>query len=76
MCVLFQLFNDGVRLAAGYEDGAVKVWDLKTCTVVQHIPDSVHKMRVTAIDTHHENNLIASISTDGNDNEYEILVYV
>ncbi|XP_053616269.1 angio-associated migratory cell protein isoform X2 [Plodia interpunctella] len=60
-----KLFNDGVRLAAGYEDGAVKVWDLKTSSVLQQIPNNVHGIRVTAIDTHHDNNLIASISTDG-----------
>ncbi|KAM3964623.1 angio-associated migratory cell protein isoform 1-T2 [Aphomia sociella] len=60
-----KLFNDGVRLVAGYEDGSIKVWDLKTSTVLQHIPDSVHQTRVTAIDTHHENNLIASVSSDG-----------
>lgn len=61
-----QLFQDGVRLAVGYEDGAIKVWDLKSAAVLQHVP--AHTIRVTAIDTHPDNNLMASISTDGNNN--------
>ncbi|KAJ2953729.1 hypothetical protein O0L34_g1352 [Tuta absoluta] len=62
-----KLFQDGVRLAAGYDDGAIKVWDLKTNSVLHHIQPGPtgHEMRVTAIDTHPENNLMASISTDG-----------
>lgn len=50
---------------AGYEDGAVKIWDLKTSAVLHQVPASVHEMRVTAIDTHPDGNLMASISTDG-----------
>ncbi|CAH2067006.1 unnamed protein product, partial [Iphiclides podalirius] len=61
-----KMFQDGVRLACGYEDGSVKVWDLKTNTVLQQLPPNIHQMRVTAIDTHPENNLVASISADGN----------
>lgn len=60
-----KLFHDGVRLVAGYEDGAVKIWDLKTSTVLHALPATVHEIRVTAVDTHPENNLMASISTDG-----------
>lgn len=60
-----KLFHDGVRLAAGYEDGAVKIWDLKTSAILHTVPATVHELRVTAIDTHPENNLMASISTDG-----------
>ncbi|KAJ8729329.1 hypothetical protein PYW08_000910 [Mythimna loreyi] len=60
-----KLFQDGVRLAAGYEDGAVKIWDLKTSAVLQQVPASFHEIRVTAIDTHPDGNLMASISTDG-----------
>ena len=59
------MFHDGVRLAAGYEDGAVKIWDLKTSAVLHQVPASVHELRVTAIDTHPDGNLMASISTDG-----------
>ncbi|XP_072936851.1 angio-associated migratory cell protein [Epargyreus clarus] len=60
-----KLFQDGVRLAVGYEDGAIKVWDLKTALVLQQVPPGIHTIRVTAIDTHPDNNLMASISTDG-----------
>ncbi|XP_021191298.2 angio-associated migratory cell protein [Helicoverpa armigera] len=60
-----KLFHDGVRLAAGYEDGVVKIWDLKTSAVLHQLPATVHQIRVTAIDTHPDDNLMASISTDG-----------
>lgn len=60
------MFRDGLRLAAGYQDGSVKIWDLKSSAVLHQVPASVHQSRVTAIDTHPENNLLASISTDGN----------
>lgn len=59
------MFHDGVRLAAGYEDGTVKVWDLKTATVVSQIPPGIHQIRVTAVDTHPDNSLMLSIATDG-----------
>ncbi|XP_047545134.1 angio-associated migratory cell protein [Vanessa atalanta] len=60
-----KMFHDGVRLAAGYEDGTVKIWDLKTCTMLQQVPAAIHQIRVTDIDTHPENSLVASIGTDG-----------
>ncbi|XP_013168433.1 PREDICTED: angio-associated migratory cell protein [Papilio xuthus] len=60
-----KLFSDGVRLVSGYEDGTVKVWDLKTNSVLHQVPPNVHHMRVTDVDTHPENNIMASISTDG-----------
>lgn len=60
-----KIFPDGVRLAAGYTDGTVRIWDLKTTTVLHQIPASVHQSRVIAIDIHPENSLIASISSDG-----------
>lgn len=63
---MFQMFKDGVRLVAGYEDGAVKVWDLKSSAVSYQINASVHNMGVAAVDTHPENNLLVSISSDGN----------
>lgn len=59
------MFRDGVRLAAGYEDGAIKIWDLKTSQAVHTISPNIHHMRVSDLDTHPENNLLASISTDG-----------
>ncbi|CAB3230877.1 unnamed protein product [Arctia plantaginis] len=60
-----KLFQDGMRLVAGYEDGEVKIWDLKTSTVLHSLPASAHEMRVTAVDCNPENTLMASISTDG-----------
>lgn len=60
-----KLFNDGVRMAAGYEDGTVKTWDIKTSAVTHQLPANVHQIRVTAIDIHPDNSLMASISTDG-----------
>ncbi|CAK1550034.1 unnamed protein product [Leptosia nina] len=60
-----KIFPDGVRLAVGYEDGAVKIWDLKTNAILHQFSNGVHETRVTAIDIHPENNLMASISTDG-----------
>ncbi|CAG9784307.1 unnamed protein product [Diatraea saccharalis] len=60
-----KVFRDGKRLAAGYEDGAMKIWDLKNCQVIHQVPSNIHQMRITDVDTHPENNLVASISTDG-----------
>ncbi|KAF9415951.1 hypothetical protein HW555_006583 [Spodoptera exigua] len=59
------LFHDGVRLAAGYEDGLVKIWDLRKSTVLHQVPASVHQNKVTAIDTPPDDNIMASISHDG-----------
>ncbi|XP_041979679.1 angio-associated migratory cell protein [Aricia agestis] len=60
-----KLFKDGKRLAVGYEDGSVKVWDLRNNTALQTISSSIHQSRITAVDTHPDNNLMASISADG-----------
>ncbi|CAH2104481.1 unnamed protein product [Euphydryas editha] len=60
-----KLFRDGVHLAVGYNDGTVKVWDLKSSIIWYQIPASVHQTCVTDIDIHPENKLMASISTDG-----------
>ncbi|XP_037977281.2 angio-associated migratory cell protein [Plutella xylostella] len=60
-----KLFPDGVRLCSGYEDGVVKVWDLKSSAVLQQVPAGVHPGRVTAVDIHPDNNLMVSVSSDG-----------
>ncbi|XP_045768364.1 angio-associated migratory cell protein [Maniola jurtina] len=60
-----KIFHDGVRLASGYKDGSLKIWDLKSGTVLQHIPPGTHDIWINAIDVHPENSLLASISTDG-----------
>lgn len=64
--MFFQLFPDGRRLAAGYEDGAVKIWDLKTSSLISQVPANVQGERVTDIDVQPDNNLVASISLNGN----------
>lgn len=63
--MIFQLFQDGLRLVAGYEDGVVKIWDLKASAVLHSLPASSHDIRVTAVDSNPENSLVVSISTDG-----------
>lgn len=63
---MLQLFPDGRRLAAGYDDGAVKIWDLKTSSLVSQVPANVQGLRVTAIDVQPDNNLVAALSFDGN----------
>ncbi|CAH0725964.1 unnamed protein product, partial [Brenthis ino] len=60
-----KIFPDGVRLAVGYTDGTVKIWDLKTCAVLHQVPATVHENRIIALDIHPENSLLASISSDG-----------
>lgn len=50
----------------GYEDGVLRVIDLKSCTVTTTIPSNVgHSATITSIDCHLDNNLILSSSDDG-----------
>uniref|UniRef100_S4PK93 Angio-associated migratory cell protein n=1 Tax=Pararge aegeria TaxID=116150 RepID=S4PK93_9NEOP len=60
-----KMFHDGVRLASGYQDGSLKIWDLKTGTVLQHVPPGTHEIWINAIDVNPENSLLASITTNG-----------
>ncbi|XP_069354093.1 angio-associated migratory cell protein-like isoform X1 [Maniola hyperantus] len=60
-----KVFHDGVRLASGYRDGSLKIWHLKTGTVLHHIPPGTHDIWIYDIDIHPENSLLASISADG-----------
>ncbi|GBP96067.1 Angio-associated migratory cell protein [Eumeta japonica] len=60
-----KLLTDGVRLVAGYENGSVKLWDIKACTVLHQIPPGVHNGLITAVDVDPDNNVIVSISTEG-----------
>lgn len=59
-------FFTGKRLVVGYEDGLIRVVDLKTCTVTATLPSSSgHSATITSIDCHLDNNLILSGSDDG-----------
>ncbi|CAG2102511.1 unnamed protein product [Medioppia subpectinata] len=57
--------SDGKRIAMGYDDGVVRVWDLKNVSVIHTINDfSAHKGTVTALDCTADSSLIASGSLD------------
>ncbi|XP_072181235.1 angio-associated migratory cell protein-like [Diadema setosum] len=61
-----KLFPDGKRCCAGYEDGTVKVWDLKQATAIHHFKGgSGHEGGVTTLDCHHDNNLVLTGAVDG-----------
>lgn len=56
----------GRRIAVGYADGSIKVFDLKTGNVVQHLSGGLaHSNAVSSIDCHRDNNLIITGSLDG-----------
>lgn len=53
---------DGTRIAAGYDDGVVKIWDIKNTSVQKQInTDS----QIITIDTHFENNVIMIGTAEG-----------
>ncbi|XP_014663766.1 PREDICTED: angio-associated migratory cell protein-like isoform X2 [Priapulus caudatus] len=60
-----QWLPDGKRACVGYDDGVVKIWDLKTGAGQFTLSDGdAHKSSVTCLDCHHDNTLIATGSTD------------
>ncbi|OAD54328.1 Angio-associated migratory cell protein [Eufriesea mexicana] len=60
------MFLDGKRIAVGYEDGVIRVLDLKTCSVLSTISSALgHSSTITAIDCYSDNNLIISAAVDG-----------
>ncbi|KAF3420233.1 hypothetical protein E2986_09949 [Frieseomelitta varia] len=60
------IFPDGKRIAVGYEDGVIRVLDLKTSTVLSSISSAVgHSSSITTIDCHWDNNLVLSAAVDG-----------
>ncbi|XP_031771047.1 angio-associated migratory cell protein isoform X1 [Apis florea] len=60
------IFPDGKRVAIGYEDGIVRILDLKTNSVLSFISSTYgHSHTITTIDCHSDNNLILSAAVDG-----------
>ncbi|KOC66125.1 Angio-associated migratory cell protein [Habropoda laboriosa] len=60
------IFPDGKRIVVGYEDGVIRVIDLKTSSVLSSISSaSGHSSTITTIDCHSDNNLILSAAVDG-----------
>ncbi|KOX79874.1 Angio-associated migratory cell protein [Melipona quadrifasciata] len=60
------IFPDGKRIAVGYEDGVIRVLDLKTSTVLSSISSALgHSSAITTIDCHSDNNLVLSAAVDG-----------
>ncbi|XP_017878587.1 angio-associated migratory cell protein [Ceratina calcarata] len=60
------IFPDGKRIAVGYEDGIIKIYDLKTNTVLSTISSALsHSSTITTIDCHPDNNIVLSAAVDG-----------
>ncbi|XP_077297000.1 angio-associated migratory cell protein [Arctopsyche grandis] len=59
------LLRDGRRLAVGYDDCSIKIWDLKTATSLFHITSESKEIAINAIDSYHDNNLIVAGCIDG-----------
>jgi len=56
----------GKRAAVGYEDGTVKVFDMKAGTVLYHVPQGqAHTGTITDMDFHPDNILLITGSVDG-----------
>lgn len=64
---MLQLYNfPGKRIAVGYEDGTIRIIDLKTASVLSSISSTVgHSSTITTLDCHSDNNLILSTAVDG-----------
>ncbi|EDO35758.1 predicted protein [Nematostella vectensis] len=62
-CGMFM--KDGARAIAGYEDGTLKVWDLKKGSNIFHLSDGTsHQGPLTCVDCNKDDVLIASGSED------------
>lgn len=59
------LMKDGRHIALAYEDGVVKVWDLKEGNSLMNVaPPMGHSASVTGLAVHNENVLLLSGSED------------
>lgn len=64
--MIVKYFQPGKRIAVGYEDGALRLFDLKSGTVSSTIStDFGHTSTITALDCHPDNNLLMSGAMDG-----------
>ncbi|XP_077493700.1 uncharacterized protein LOC144104506 isoform X1 [Amblyomma americanum] len=63
-CGAGRVLADGRRAAAGYDDGSVRVWDLKSSSVNHSLagPSQTHSAAVTCLDAGGE--LVATAATD------------
>lgn len=60
------LLQDGKRSVAGYEDGSLRVFDLKSGQLVQQFSDGLaHTAPIASLAVHKDNTLVISGSLDG-----------
>jgi len=65
------LMKDGKRAVLGYEDGSVRVFDLKTTELVHAFSEGLAQdSAITSIATHHNNTLIIAGTLDGSARVY------
>uniref|UniRef100_A0A1B6IUN7 Uncharacterized protein n=1 Tax=Homalodisca liturata TaxID=320908 RepID=A0A1B6IUN7_9HEMI len=57
---------DGRRMAVGYSDGGLKIYDLKSAQVLGSMAaGQAHSAAISGVDTHSDNNIIATGGGDG-----------
>lgn len=60
-----KIMQDGTKAIMGYEDGKIRIWDLKSCSVIHAITDNTaHIESVTVIDCYQDGTLAMTGSTD------------
>ena len=57
------IYFKGKRAVCGYEDGSLKIWDLKTTTAIYQF--NQHQSSVLCLDCHKGNVVLASGGSDG-----------
>ncbi|RWS22566.1 angio-associated migratory cell protein-like protein [Leptotrombidium deliense] len=58
-----KFFRDGKRAVVGYDDGCVRLWDLRDQKVI--VSDTAHKHTITALHINKDETLVATASVDG-----------